>query len=84
MVALKGRNGAPINPNAPVVADTESARRGVEGPKVGSGVEVTTTTEEVAAPAPAVAQQPKKPVEIIRPIEDPGSLNSNADTPQPQ
>jgi hypothetical protein len=54
-------------------------------------MEVTTSTEKVAVPgtqpAPAATAQqqpPKKPVEIIRPIEDPGSLNSNADTPQPQ
>ena len=84
LVALKSRNGQIINPNAPVVADTESARTGRPSRAASSGVEVTTTTEEVAAPAPAVAAQPKKPVEVIRPIEDPGSLNSNADTPQPQ
>jgi Flp pilus assembly protein TadD len=88
MVALKNRNGETINPNAPVVADTESARTGRPARTASSETEVTTSTEKVAVPgtqsAPAVAAQPKKPVEIIRPIEDPGSLNSNADTPQPQ
>ena len=67
-VALKGRNGAPVSNDA--VPDIESVRTGHEVKRASSDTEVTTSTERVeVAPPP----QPKQPVEIIKPIEDPGN-----------
>lgn len=94
LVALRRRDGTPVPNNEPIVADTESNREGTtkatQPASEGSEQEANPAAQQPAATQPQPAANvappaPRKPVEVIRPIIDPGpSPNGNPPSNNPR